>query len=332
MLRPPALLILSALAATALWPAPAQAQQTPKGIAKAVVREVVFVHPRADPTLTEQEAGELRLRILDRKIGRIKIVVVPLSIADRAGGIATFANEVAVAAGSRGTLIAVAGPNIYASVSYPQAAEAVAALQKAVSKHATAGLARQLRSAVDRIARVDPGPRGDVQQQQQGAPPGARAPAPGFPAPPAGGDGGFGAIDDFFGALKLAVFIVVALIALPFITGAFFVWRRVRRGRAEAAEGLADARAEGFDRLVALGDEIRALDLDTSLPNADPVGKVAYEAALGAYERADRALARATTPARMAKAEALLNEGRSQIEVAKARFAGGSSAAGAISR
>ena len=53
---------------------------------------------------------------------------------------------------------------------------------------------------------------------------------------------------------------------------------RRRRARAEAVE-LAEVKDNVRDDLVALGDDIRALDLDVQMPNADPAGEGGLRAA-----------------------------------------------------
>jgi uncharacterized membrane protein YgcG len=76
------------------------------------------------------------------------------------------------------------------------------------------------------------------------------------------------------------------------------------------------------DDLVALGDDIRALDIDVELDTTDPKVKSDYAGAVGAYDRADRMLAMAETPGDMAAVASALEEGRYAMAAAKARHAG----------
>ena len=287
----------------------------PEGIAKALADDPVYAHPRADPGLRDAQAGRLRLRIVRRKIGRIKIAVVPAEAAERLGGVAALANAIDRRLRARGTLVVVAGPSIYAVVSYDGAPQAVAALRRAVATHRDDGLAAQLLDAVDRIARIDPGPDADVGRQGEQIP----GSAPNLNLPSAGGDD---IVDDFLGTIRLGFLLIVAAILLPFVALGIRAWVRSRRGRAEEAEVLGEDWAAARGDLIALGEEIRALDLDVSMPGADQAGVAEYERALTEYERADQELGRPVTRRRLARVTAALAEGRRRIEGAKTRLAG----------
>lgn len=121
-----------------------------------------------------------------------------------------------------------------------------------------------------------------------------------------GGDGGLGA-----GTLGLVAAGVAAAI------GVFAAGRRRRR----AAE-LARVKEVAEDDLLALGDEIRALDLDVEMPNADPRAREEYGRALAAYERASGAFTRARAPGDLAAVSAALEEGRYAMLSAQARLEG----------
>ncbi len=76
------------------------------------------------------------------------------------------------------------------------------------------------------------------------------------------------------------------------------------------------------DDLVALGEEIRALDLDVQMPGVPEEAKRDYERALTMYERADTALDRARTAEDLAEVSASVEEGRHAIVAARARLDG----------
>ena len=57
--------------------------------------------------------------------------------------------------------------------------------------------------------------------------------------------------------------------------------------RREQEAELAELRENVRDDLVALGDDIRALDLDVEMPGVDPRAKADYDHAVEAYDRAD---------------------------------------------
>jgi hypothetical protein len=101
---------------------------------------------------------------------------------------------------------------------------------------------------------------------------------------------------------------------------ALLVGRRRKRAR-DAAE-FAEAKRNARDDLVALGDDIRALDLDASMPGADPEAVADYDHAVARYTEADEQWERARSPHALAPVGAALEEGRWAMASAKARFAG----------
>jgi hypothetical protein len=172
-----------------------------------------------------------------------------------------------------------------------------------VTSHSDDGLAAQLLAAVGRVAAVDPGPSADA----------AGAPDAGFEAPRDD-------VHELFGVIELVIVLVGLAVALPILGLAVWLLLRVRRRRAEEQQALADDRGTANERLIAVGDDIRALDLDVSMPGADPAGVRAYEQALAAYERAEEHLAQATTRLRLERANADLDEARRLMDEAKLRL------------
>src|SRR4051812_16549467 len=69
------LVVLAAMVPALGLPAGASAA-TPAEVAKALERDPVFVERGADPGISPQEAGKIRIRIAERDIGRIKVAVV----------------------------------------------------------------------------------------------------------------------------------------------------------------------------------------------------------------------------------------------------------------
>ena len=96
---------------------------------------------------------------------------------------------------------------------------------------------------------------------------------------------------------------------------------RRRRRREEAAE-FADVKADARDDLVALGEDIRALELDMELPGASREAKADYETAVSAYGRADQAWRLAQRPEDLEPVGAALEEGRWAMQSARARLEG----------
>jgi hypothetical protein len=297
--------VASAALVGLLLAAPAHARTPPETAARALASDPVYVHPRAAARLTVVERGQVRLAIAREAIGRIKIAVVPEDVAERWGGVHQFANQVDGALDPRGTLIIVGGPAYWAVTSYPQSEQAAAALEAAVNDRPDDRLAAELVKAIRRIARVDPGPAGDLRRQQPGA--GSDPDADEF-------------LDDIGDAFKLGVLIVAAAIALPFLLGAVLLIVRARRRRAREEEVHEAGEQSADSELVALGDEIRSLDLDTSMPNASRAALAEYEQAIASYDQANDLLSGEPTEYRVQQARAAIAAGKRHIAATRERL------------
>jgi len=87
-------------------------------------------------------------------------------------------------------------------------------------------------------------------------------------------------------------------------------------------QAFEEVRRTAQDDLLALADDIRALDLDVEMPGASPDGKRSYAKAVDLYERADRAFDRAQAPEDLEAVSAALEEGRFAMASAKAHLEG----------
>src|SRR3954452_13174132 len=103
--------------------------------------------------------------------------------------------------------------------------------------------------------------------------------------------------------------------------GALFLNARRQRRLREQRE-LEEVKRVARDDLVALGDEIRGLDLDVEMPGADPAAKADYERAVGSYDQANTRFERAQRPADLAPVTQALEEGRFAMTSAKALLSG----------
>jgi hypothetical protein len=299
-------LAATALAAGALAPGPAAAASYPEALAKKL-GNVVYVENGAKPKVSVSDEGKLRLRILDKDRGRIKIAVVRTGTANENGGVTGLAHATARHLDLRGTLVIVAGQEVYALTSHPEAGATVQALQEAFRKN-EGDRARQLLAAVNAIAAVDPGPKADP----QGTP---NSSIPSFPD-----------VDDdvegIFDAFKIGALVVAGAIALPFLAVTIWLLLRFRRSRRREEEVQEDRQHDVRDQLIELGDEIRALDLDAQMPGVTSNSLVDYEAAIEQYDRANAVLARADadSPHRVQEAAAAVAEGMRRIQAARARL------------
>jgi hypothetical protein len=111
------------------------------------------------------------------------------------------------------------------------------------------------------------------------------------------------------------------VLALAGAGGAAFVISRRNRRRQEAAE-FAEVKENARDDLVALGDDIRALEVDMDMPGVPDEAKADYETAVHAYERADQSWRLAQRPDDLEPAGAALEEGRWAMTSARARLEG----------
>jgi hypothetical protein len=103
---------------------------------------------------------------------------------------------------------------------------------------------------------------------------------------------------------------------------ALLSFSRSRRRKREEQAQVAELRETAQEDLVALGEDVRALDLDVEMPDADPQGKEDYATALGHYEEAEKALDHARHPEDFGPIAQQLEEGRFAMAAAKARLSG----------
>jgi hypothetical protein len=279
------------------------AHASPASLARALARDPVYVQRGADPTLSVRERGRLRLQIARQDTGRVKVAVVRASEASAAGSARDLANGIDHRLRGKGSLIVVAGAQAYLITSYPQVGPATDALRSGFERNQGKGLFRQLSAGIRGIAERDPGPSADA---------GATAPPRSVDVP---------ASDDVTkkvaDGIRLAVLIVAVAVALPFVLVAGWLLLRFRRGRREQAELLTEERDAFRDEVVTLGDQIRDLDLDVEMPDADPRGKAEYERALEIYDQANEALSARRSGASIQRARAALAEGRERMEHAR---------------
>lgn len=296
--------VLATGMAGATVPAAATAASTAREVAAALRSDPVFVDESQSGLLTVPQRGDLRLRIVDVDIGRIQIAVVAQESAERAGGVGALANAIDQAMpGRRGSLLVTNGSAFHVVTSHAVVNPTAAAVRAAVESHSSEGLDAQLLAAVDGIAEVDPGADSDL-----------NVPPPAAPATPRPDDVG----DDIGEGVRIGVLIVAAAIALPFLIGAIALFMALRRSRSAARtrERLDEGDARG--ELVALGEELQALDIDVDMPNASPRGREEYERALNLYDRANRLLLKDDpSEVELYEARRSIEEGRTRLAAAR---------------
>ena len=281
--------LLLVIATCLLVAPPAQAQDVLSEAAQALRDDPLYVRPAAERALSEREQARLRDLIAESGAGPMYIAVLPASARDEAGGDPTAAlREIARELREPGVYAAVIGDSFRAgSVGVDVPAGQLAG--EALDAHASDGTYSVLAEFVRRVAdvRAGGGSRGG-----------------------GGGGGGFPVV-------------LLLLLALPL--GVFALSRRRQRIRAEqsARAELDEVKQVARQDLVALGDDIRALDLDVEMPDADPEGRAHYGQAVERYTQAEQALDHARRPEDIERVTSALEEGRWAMSAAKAELAGG---------
>jgi hypothetical protein len=278
-------LLLAPLLLLLLLPAQARAGELIDRAVEGLRSDNVYVDPEADPTLSAAEADALRDRIVEQRAGPMYVVVAPAEIAGEAGGDPARAlGRIGEAVDRGATYVIVAGRTIRALSGVLDRGEAGELAAEAIDGNG-GDLSAILLDFTDRVGE-------------------ART----------GGGGGDG---DGDGA-GTGGLVLLGLLGAG--GAALLVGRRRRRAR-DAAE-FEEAKRNARDDLVALGDDIRELDIDVQMPNVDPEAKADYDHAVARYTEAEDLWERARTPGDLAPVGSALEEGRWAMASAKARFSG----------
>jgi hypothetical protein len=277
------LLVLSA--ALALAPAAHAGEQLDAAV-RALASSPVYVAADAKPTLTSAEQRELRAAISSAGGGPVYVAVLPASARDEAGGDSgELVRRLGDQAHEPGTYAVVAGGQFRAaSTSLPKGRAAELATE-AFDAHHDEGLAATLVDFVHRVGESrSGGGAGD-----------------------GGGSSGSGGL---------------AFLGLLAAGGGLFAFSRRRRRRRELEAQMKELRRVADEDLVALGDDVRAIDIDIEMPGVDPKARDDLSVALDRYDRAEQAIERARRPEDFAAVSNALEEGRWAMESSKARLAG----------
>lgn len=284
------LLVTALLAALLAPPAGAHARKIlDAAIAELRSGESVFVHPDAVPALERSESEELRERMRANG-GDVYVAILPADSLHELETAEAVLADIARNVRRRGTYAVVVGGQFRAGSARDLPRGRAGRLATAAfAEHSEDGLAATLLDFVDRVGseRGTAGAAAGDEREDEGA-----------------GGSGLG----FFGAIAAAAAGVAG----------FFAWRNRRRRNAE----LAEVREVAAEDLVALGEDIRALDLDVELPAASVEGKADYARAVELYDQAARALERARKPEDLEAVSTALEEGRFAMASAQARLAG----------
>lgn len=277
------LALVAVLLLGGVHPPAAGAQGVISETAAALKKDFVFVHPDAEPSITAAEADLIRREVANGE-GLVIVAVLPGVARQEVGGDADdVLRAVARAVGENETYAVVVGGQFRAGTSDP--AFQPGEVPRMATQAFRAHSSEGLAATlIDFVRRVNAGDAGDP-----------------------GGDGG---------GLDRTQTILLVGGGGVLLTGVGLAYRRRRR-----RETVALKRAVNDD-LVALGDEIRELDLDMELPRAKEEARTDYTTALDAYERAGKAVDNAARPEDLAAATAALEEGRFAMASTRARLEG----------
>jgi len=254
---------------------------------KALGAAPLYVAQGAKPTLSVVDQRRVRDAIRSAHGGPVYIAVLPASATDETGGDATeLVREIGQGLRKPGTYAVVAGGQFRAASTDLQAGEAAKLATDAFNAHHGDGLAATLVDFVQRVGRAQ-----------------------------AGGSSGGGGSSTGGGGL-------LAVLAIVLGGGGLFAFGRARRRRREEKAQVEELKRIANEDLVALGDDVRAIDVDIEMPGVDQKARDDLSTALDRYDRAEQTMARAHTPQDFAPVSQALEEGRYAMESAKARLAG----------
>jgi hypothetical protein len=282
-----AIMLLPALVVAALTAAPASASAA--SVAASLASSPVYVAPDAP---IEVDRGEL-LRMVEAAGTPIYIAVLPASALEETAGKAdALGDKIVAQLKQNGTYLVTAGTRYTAASRVLDRGEAERLADQAFEDH-RGDPAAALNQFVDNVAAA--APSGEPVAQSDGG----------------GGAGG--------------VIATVAVLAVLVVGGGALIFgmrRRRREQEAERQRELAEVKTVAQEDLVALGDDIRALDLDTSMPDADQEAVRHYTEAVDQYQKAATALDRARRVDDLAPVSAALEAGRFSMASAKAILEG----------
>lgn len=134
-----------------------------------------------------------------------------------------------------------------------------------------------------------------------------------------GNSGQSGGTSSGSGGLIAVVIVVAVLLVVAALVGGRYLRRSMRASHWQREE-KADAHAKAQADLGTLGDEIGALDIDSSMMAANPAGKDEYAKALDCYEEAERRMKQAGDEYQLEHAVDAIGRGLEHIRNANRLF------------
>jgi hypothetical protein len=272
-------------------------------------------------SLSRSDVRALRREIGKVDPGRIWIAVVR-SMGEKAtsrlaDGLSGYLNE-----SGGGTVVVVAGSSVWGSTSWEDGPAATARLAAAF-KNPQTPLAVQLHQVVDSFASGDlaaghPQLNASSATPTQTTKPSSPGPATAKPPSP-GARSPNVAQPSRGGGTSPALIVGLVALALVLLAAMFVGGKQVRRGMSVShrrREEQADVHEQAQADFIKLGEEIEALDIDSSMPNASAAGKDEYAKALDCYQEAERRLKQPDDQYQFERALDAIKQGRDHVHAA----------------
>ena len=282
-----------AVAALLLLPGPALAGQYVDAAASGLSNNPIYVSDAASGAPSGAAQQELRARIGDAGVP-MYIAILPDAARDEAGGnTVAVAGQIAQKLDRPGVYAVIAGRNFGAGATG-------GVLPKGVTPGIATDVVKANKNKSDQVLLLD-----FIGRVKTAAAQGGDA----TPAQDSRSGSGAGAVI----GIAFAVLVVVG-------GGALFL--SSRRRRRERERQLAEVKSAAQEDLLALSDDIRALDIDTQMPGTKPEALTHYSQAVDSYQRATESLDRARRTEDMAQVSSALEEGRFSMASTKAALEG----------
>jgi hypothetical protein len=282
-----------AVTALLLLPGSAMGGQYVDAAASGLADNPVYVSSDASGAPSAGEQQQLRDRIGEAGVP-MYIAILPAAAKNEAGSnTMALAGEIAQKLHRPGVYAVIAGRSFGAG--------SIGVLPKGVTPQIATDVVKANKGKSDQALLLDFIGRVKTAAAQGGS----AAPAD---SPGSGGSGAGAVI-----GIAFAILIVVA-------GGALFVTSRRKRRQRE--QQLAEVKSTAQEDLLALSDDIRALDIDTQMPGAKPEALTHYSQAVDSYQRATESLDRARRIEDMAQVSSTLEEGRFEMASTKAVIEG----------
>jgi hypothetical protein len=280
-------------------------------LAQSLNQDPVQVVGSPAQTLTGSQVSSLTNLIHRVDDGRIWVAVIKSMGQPPTHRISNLLAEQLNANGG-GTVVVVAGPTVWGTTSWEDGAAATGRLSTAF-KNDHDSLARQLRKTITSFASGDAAaghPQISSSQGNSGT------------SGNSGNSGSSGSSGSSSSSSGGIAGVIIGIVVLLLIVGYFAMKmgpgvRRARKASHWRKEEHADLVQQVNADFARLGEEIEALDIDTSMPNASGNGKDEYSKAMDCYQEAERRLKQPDDEYQFHHAQQAVHNGLQHIHAAE---------------